>query len=37
MRKEKNIDFVLNQIVEKLKSADPYKIILFGSHANKKI
>ncbi|MDR2192660.1 MAG: nucleotidyltransferase domain-containing protein [Endomicrobium sp.] len=27
------IDNVLNQLVEKLKAADPYKIVLFGSHA----
>jgi len=29
-----NIEYVLNQLVEKLKEADPYKIILFGSYAN---
>ena len=29
-----SIDFVLKQLIEKLKEADPYKIILFGSHAN---
>ncbi|MCL2335780.1 MAG: nucleotidyltransferase domain-containing protein [Endomicrobia bacterium] len=28
-----SIDNVLNQLVERLKAADPYKIILFGSHA----
>jgi predicted nucleotidyltransferase len=28
-----NIDNVLNQLVEKLKAANPYKIILFGSYA----
>ncbi|MDR3112893.1 MAG: nucleotidyltransferase domain-containing protein [Endomicrobium sp.] len=27
------IDGVLNQLVEKLKAADPYKIVLFGSYA----
>ncbi|MDR1196196.1 MAG: nucleotidyltransferase domain-containing protein [Endomicrobium sp.] len=28
-----NIDNVLNQLIEKLKAANPYKIILFGSYA----
>jgi predicted nucleotidyltransferase len=28
-----SIDYVLNQLVERLKAADPYKIILFGSYA----
>jgi predicted nucleotidyltransferase len=28
-----NIDNVLNQLVERLKAADPYRIILFGSYA----
>ncbi|MDR0723814.1 MAG: nucleotidyltransferase domain-containing protein [Endomicrobium sp.] len=27
------IDSILNKIVENLKPADPYKIVLFGSHA----
>jgi len=27
------IDAVLNRLVEKLMAADPYKIVLFGSHA----
>ncbi|MCL2335201.1 MAG: nucleotidyltransferase domain-containing protein [Endomicrobia bacterium] len=27
------IDSVLNRLVERLKEADPYKIVLFGSHA----
>ena len=29
-----NIDSVLKQLIKKLKAADPYKIVLFGSHAN---
>ena len=28
-----NIEYILNQLVDKLKAADPYKIILFGSYA----
>ncbi|MDR1418614.1 MAG: nucleotidyltransferase domain-containing protein [Endomicrobium sp.] len=28
-----NINYVLNQLVERLKAVDPYKIILFGSYA----
>jgi predicted nucleotidyltransferase len=27
------MSYVLNQLVEKLKAADPYKIVLFGSYA----
>jgi predicted nucleotidyltransferase len=31
-----NIDTALNKLVVSLQPSDPYKIILFGSHANGK-
>ncbi|MDR1417945.1 MAG: nucleotidyltransferase domain-containing protein [Endomicrobium sp.] len=32
-KRNKKINDYLNKVVERLKAADPYKIILFGSHA----